>query len=125
MGNLNPSSKSSYHTKKSLKTAERCRNIDENHEIFVEKRKSGRMIESERRASYRFYYCEVFLQKMPMYFIKTSCGGLFINAVLLVLYRFYCFIGVRLRKNFFKKASLRLKKLLLVLRNKIPPVFFF
>ena len=44
---------------------------------------------------------------------------------LLVLYRFYCFIGVPLRKKIFKKASLRLEKLLFVLRNKIPPVVFF
>ena len=60
-----------------------------------------------------------------MIFIRTSCRGLFINAVLLVLYRFYCFIGVSLRKKIFKKASLRLKKLLFVSRNKIPPVVFF
>ena len=66
MRNLNLSSKSSYHAKKSLQTAEKCRSIGENYEISVEKRTSGRMIESERRASYRFYFCEVFLQKMPL-----------------------------------------------------------
>ena len=60
MRNLNPSSKASYHAKKSLQTAERCQNIGENHEIFVEKRKSGQMIESERRASYGFFFLRGF-----------------------------------------------------------------
>ena len=66
MRNLNLSSKSSYPAKKSLQTAERCRSIGKNYEISVEKRKSGRMIESERRVSNGFYFCEVFLQKMPL-----------------------------------------------------------
>ena len=78
MRNLNLNSKSSYHAKKSQQTAEKCRNIGENYKIFVEKRKSGRMIEYEKRASYGFYYCEVFLQKMTLKeFYKNFLRGTF------------------------------------------------
>ena len=45
MINVNPSSKFSYHAKKSLPAVEKCQNIGENSEKFGEKRKSSRIIE--------------------------------------------------------------------------------
>ena len=107
-----------------MQTAEKCRNIGENSEKFVENQNSGRMVKFEGRAFHGCEFCEVLLQKIPLNeSYKNFLQGTFYKCfVLLLLHRLEC----PTEKKFFEEATSYVSKIcLLCIETNAYLQFFF